>query len=180
MVSAFLPGPLATSGHTRGSPRAIPPSATTLGLALLSGFPRPQLSSPRLLFSSLVKHILYLLAPGPASLLLLALASLLGIFKYQLRQMYCCKQPCRPPLLLSSLKASLTFRQVRELLSARSQGGARSSPSTPCQRASHQPLLSSVQRNAQRATASQRKRLRESSELAPLHSYLPPPLPLHL
>lgn len=44
-----------------------------------SSFSHPQLSSPLLLFSSLVKHILYLLALSPKSLLL-ALASLLSIF----------------------------------------------------------------------------------------------------
>lgn len=83
-------GFLATSGVTRGSPCAIPLSVTMLGLGLLSRFPHPQLSSPLLLFSSLVKHVLYLLAPGPKALLL-ALASLLGFFKHKLRQMHYCK-----------------------------------------------------------------------------------------
>lgn len=81
-----------------------------LGLPFHS-FSHPQLSSPLLLFSSLVKHILYLLALGPKSLLLLALAPTLSIFQIQTSPDVVSQLPhhlfCFPVF-----KVSLTFRQV--------------------------------------------------------------------
>jgi hypothetical protein len=74
-------------------------------------FSHPQLSSPLLLFSSLVKHILCLLAPGPKSLLLLALASFLSIFQVQTSLDTLLQLP-HHLLCFPVFKVSLTFRQV--------------------------------------------------------------------